>query len=408
MYQKFMQGDPVSFTKNSLKDNQLIAKLIQDTKCGNHTVNLTSPQYLICGTDVSTIKLSHEDDNISLELSLNVNKSSARKVEGVLSRLSYSSSTYKISKLVYILPNSGERHFVHNNLSWESNQGCSFRMFKDRVEVMLPRVISSDEPYCEELNNQIDEQIKILGSMLTFCRSTTVEWESKYSFNEDKQVAFEYIKSRSKEKFSNQINPMRRDEKTWKEFLLHCMTSNLTMKELIDSGVYQAIANLRMTPVIDEWSLIRLVAALEGLVSQNETIIPQKLWKTLRRDFVTKVKLTLSSNTQQINIDKIINNINNSDRIINQQSLKNRVKYLMEELQLTSYYKREEDSINKVINTRNKIVHNGWDRDLDEPIWDMIVTMRNANYLLVISKLNYQGSFWFCFENEKQTLEMNR
>ena len=28
---------------------------------------------------------------------------------------------------------------------------------------------------------------------------------------------------------------------------------------------------------------------------------------------------------------------------------------------------------------------------------------KNAN----ISKLNYQGSFWFCFENEKQTLEMN-
>ncbi|MFA0125182.1 HEPN domain-containing protein, partial [Vibrio sp. 10N.261.48.A2] len=101
-------------------------------------------------------------------------------------------------------------------------------------------------------------------------------------------------------------------------------------------------------------------------------------------------------------------NINNSDRIINQQSLKNRIKYLMEELQLTSYYKREENSINKVINTRNKIVHNGWDRDLDEPIWDMIVTMRNTNYLLVISKLNYQGSFWFCFKNEKQTLEMNR
>ncbi|MFA0119895.1 hypothetical protein AB4400_00500, partial [Vibrio sp. 10N.261.48.A2] len=148
--------------------------------------------------------------------------------------------------------------------------------------------------------------------MLTFCRSTTVEWESKYSFNEDTQVAFEYIKSRSKEKFSNQINPMRRDEKAWKEFLLHCMTSNLTMKELINSGIYQAIANLRMTPVIDEWSLIRLVAALEGLASQNETIIPQRLWKILRRDFVTKVKLTLGSSTQQINIDKLTSNINNS------------------------------------------------------------------------------------------------
>ncbi|MCS6258606.1 hypothetical protein G3479_04925 [Shewanella baltica] len=405
MFEEFIQGQPTVFTSNSLQNTQLIAQLIVDENSGNHSVSITSPSPLMCGSNICSIDLTFHDNDINLELSVNVNSSSIVEVKGLLSQMSYSTLNYRVNKFLYILPNSGDRNFVHNNLSWVSTLNCTFNMYKDSVEVLLPQTVCLNDSQYLELNNHVDEQIKILGTMLTFCRSTTVEWESRYSFYEDNKVAFEYIKSRSNEKFSNQINPLRRDEASWKEFILHCMTSNLTMKKLLDLGVYQAIGNLRMTPIIDEWSLIRLVAALEGLVLPQETVIPEAHWKRLRRDFVRQVEISLSLNTRQEIIDCIITNINNSDRTINQQSLKNRIKHSMEVLHLASYYEREEKSINKIINSRNRVVHTGWDRDLDEPIWDMIVAMRNANYLLVMSKLNYRGVFWFCFDEQKQTVE---
>lgn len=278
-------------------------------------------------------------------------------------------------------------------------------MHGEHVEVLLPQSASTTSLIYSELNEHIEEQIKILSTMLTFCRSTTVEWESKYSYHHNNQVAFELIKARSKEKFPNRMNPFRRDEASWTSFLLYCMKSELKMEYLIKSGIFQAIGNLRWTPVIDEWSLIRLVAALEGLVLPQETLIPEKCWKKLRRNFVTQVKDTLGQNTKPDIIDTLTTNINNSDRVINQQSLKIRLEHSMQELNLNSYYVQEKESINAIINSRNNVVHTGWDHQLNDPIWEMLVTMRNTNYLLIIKKLNYNGTFWFCLNETPQSVE---
>lgn len=404
MFEDFIQEHPIHFAWNSLQDSLVTAQLTQDRKSGKHEVAISSDNPLLFTSDLCSVELKNNDENTKFEVNVNVTKLSAFEIKGLLDRVSYRPNKYCVNRFVYIIPNSGDRHFVHNKLSWVSSLDCKFNMYKEKVEVLLPQTVSATSSMYVELSEHVEGQIKILGTMLTFCRSTTVEWESKYSYHDDNQVAFEYIKARSKESFPNQINPLRRDEASWTAFLLHCMTNELKMESLIESGVYQAIGNLRWTQVIDEWSLIRLVAALEGMVLSKDTLIPESRWKRLRRQFVKQVQVSLSRDTQQDTIDTLSMNINNSDRVINQQSLKSRLKHSMEELNLASYYAQEKDSINAIINSRNNIVHTGWDRHLSDPIWEMIVTMRNANYLLIMRKLNYSGEFWFCLDGTKQSV----
>ncbi|EJL6318518.1 hypothetical protein NMR47_003429 [Vibrio cholerae] len=406
IFDDFIAGSLVVMNCTTLaKNNNVKVQLDPESKNGHFHVTISSNDPIIYNRDTCTIKLESGGLSSQFSLYVSINNQSIFELTGTVSKISHKGKCYSVDQFIYVIPNSADKYFVHNQVSWVSSLGCTFKINSDLVAVYLPEQLSSNDDKFDVYSLHIDERIRFLTTILTFCRSTTVEWESKYSFLKERKVAFDYIKSRSEESFPNQINPLRRDSVSWESFILHCMENEISMDDLVANGVFQAIGNLRWNQTIDEWSLIRLVAALEGLVSSNETIIPESQWKKIRRSFVCRVKEAKSDyGLCDGSVDDIVKNLNNSDRIINQYSIKKRVESCFKQLGLGSYYNLKSVSINNAINSRNSIVHTGWDKDIDEPLWDMIVTLRNSIYLLVMRKLNYNGDFWFCNSDEKQTL----
>lgn len=99
-----------------------------------------------------------------------------------------------------------------------------------------------------------------------------------------------------------------------------------------------------------------------------------------------------------INNEQIFINIDNNEKIINSYPVKVQIDNKLEELNLKLPY-----DIKGLINTRNKIVHEGWyDGDFD--CISKIEEIRNVIFLLLFSYFEYKGDFYLFNNSNKDNL----
>jgi len=417
-YEKLIAGETVNFTlQHTTDDNQRIEVKINlnNINDGPFTVNLTVSKSSISLYKKAKIEIEESCDDGSINLSICLKKYCGLEISGTLEELRFNSTEGKIDTISYDLPNSQMFPLHRHTIKWSSilkskdySFAIIFNLTGSSVKAYFPRevdVLSSDYT---DIKNHVEDNIKVLASILSFCRSTPVEWEQKFETLQKEIINFHFIKAITSKNFPNLINPMRQDTSCWNNLITHVMNSNIKFAKLHSTGIYQAICNLKWTNIIDEWVLIRHVAALEGICRENQPPQPisDNLWKKVRQCVRAYLKFVLKEHdVDDCMIGQIADNFNSSSRVINGYPLKWHVRNILEKLNLTEYYNENKTDIDNAINTRNKIVHEGWNPKWEKDIWWQIVSARNLIYILVLRKLKYRGALWLCNETEKISIE---
>jgi hypothetical protein len=149
----------------------------------------------------------------------------------------------------------------------------SFQLGDQCVKVDLSNEIDLDS----FVHRKILDEIFVLIEMISFCKSSAVKLTTEQAMSEENIVYERYVKHRVQDSgFANVICPMRSSDDMWISFLQHVwQKEDVTYSWLIDSGLFQAIGNLYFDN-INEWVLIKLAAALEGLCEKHSMLKKQE------------------------------------------------------------------------------------------------------------------------------------
>jgi hypothetical protein len=240
------------------------------------------------------------------------------------------------------------------------------------------------------------------------CRSRLMEILTRSSLSsEGEEVCFNYISRDTEDYYRNlnAITPMRNLPDFWINFLQHVFwqKENVTYSWLIDSGLFQAIGNLEFDN-IDEWMLIKLAAALEGLCKiQEHNPISNDRYKSIIECLLTEIEcqqelLDISNEA----IKQIKKNIESNERTLNGYPTFWYVKKVLDDLKLKKFRKKYALHINQAFQMRNTIVHTGWAEKWEVELIEHINTLRNTIFLIVLARLEYPGKFFFSGHEHKE------
>lgn len=281
----------------------------------------------------------------------------------------------------------------------------SFRLGDQCVTVDLSREIDLDSSVYRE----ILDKILVLVEMISFCKSAKAELMTERALSGENINYSRYIKPQSQDiGFANLICPMRNDTDMWFDFL-HCVMQqeNVTYQWLIDSGLFQAIGNLYFYN-INEWMLIKLAAALEGLCKTPEVDLFEgkeelKKYKSARDKAIEAIKRQgEQKDISEYVIKQLIKNIHDNKRQLIGYPTKWYVEMTLCECNIKGYLDQHLRSITDAINMRNTIVHTGWAKEWKTGLMEHIKILRNTIFLIVLARLEYPGEFYFSGDEHKQ------
>ncbi len=285
----------------------------------------------------------------------------------------------------------------------------SFQLGDQRVKVDLSNEIDLDS----FVHRKILDEISVLIEMISFCKSSAVKLKTEQAMSEENIVYERYVKHRVQDSgFANVICPMRSSDDMWISFLQHVwQKEDVTYSWLIDSGLFQAIGNLYFDN-INEWVLIKLAAALEGLCKISEhspidndrykDIVECLLICSLDEIECQREFCDISNET----IKQIKKNIENNKRTLNGYPTHWYVVKTLDELKLKNFRKKHAWRIKKAFDMRNTIVHTGWAKKWEVELIEHIKTLRSTIFLIVLARLEYPGKFYLSGHEHKETTSL--
>ncbi len=408
--------DGTVFTDNEIFYVSIKLIKLQDDQ-GNYavTINTDSKEIFDCKSNLIKINCSNSDEELIIEVGItNRGFNDSFQIKGYLIGIVSKSLNADVTNLNYQIPNSSALPFIKFDFKWTNkiqlendNYDINCHILNDLIQVSLPNAITIQNKEYLALRNIIDKKIQYLTTLLSFCRSTTVEWESCIEKNNDEEVAFRFMKVNTAKIFPNKLNPFRQNPEFWTNFIEHSVKSDIELQRLIDNGVFQACGNLRWGCYLDEMTLIRHVAALEGICRlRNDkghlvSVVNEEKWKKFRQ--LRKAPLKKAMQEAGFNDDEIVQirkNIGDNSRILNSLPIKEQIEQFFTQNKLQKYYSINKKSINSAFNVRNKIVHEGWNPKWDKELSTYIFTTRNALFVTILSILDYKGKFYLCGEEE--------
>jgi len=333
------------------------------------------------------------------------------QIKGYLQNITSEHPNKTPDNLIYYIPNSSAPPFVNFDIKWgntiqlgNNHYEISYHLSNDYIQINVPEIQKTDYLL---LRSNLDKKIRYLTTLLSFCRSTTVEWESCTEKSNEEEVGYRFIKVNTEKSFPNILNPFRSRPELWIKFIEHCVKGDMELQSLIDTGIFQACGNLRWGCYLDEMTLIRHVAALEGLCrirgdkGKLATVVDDEKWKKFREYRKAPLKeAMLKADFTDDEIFVVQENIRLNSRILNGLPIKVQIGQAFKQNKLDKYYDLNKDSINDAFNVRNTIVHEGWNSHWKNTLFSHVFVIRNALFITIISMLDYDGELYFCDSDE--------
>ena len=160
---------------------------------------------------------------------------------------------------------------------------------------------------------------------------------------------------------------------------------------------------------IDEWTLIKHAAALEGLCKyQTIDVVNEKKYKKMKNAGLESLKSSgMEQNIEPSKIDQIVQNINDNKRSLNGYPIKWYIEHTFKDYGLNSYCDKHLSEIYEALKMRNTVVHTGWSDIWRKDLIDHIKILRNAIYIVILSRLRYNGEFYLFGQDEKTNLSQH-
>lgn len=383
------------------------------------SINITveaNGRFLFHYIDDLEFHLFDEEHEESLVVDCEAQQSDPFKLIGNINKIKYRNTKItEVNAFQYDLVGINKPLLISNNLKWNrvvcgdlKDYNISFLFINCQIRAILPEKINNQSNDFKKISALIDNEVLVVSNAYSFCQSSKIEYQIKQMLNDNEKVELVYFRSLVKGNFPNLINPFRSKPDLWNDFLNAAIRTNMDESFFMESGLFQAIWNLGWNGKINDWVLISHVAALEGLCSNsNKEILDNKIYKKIRRLMTKKIEEINSENNfcNKEKLDKIIDNINKNDRIINGFPLKERIKGKFEEINLVDFYEKNKEGIGKAIAMRNKIAHQGWSNDQNIDLFSHIKLLRKCIYLIVAVSFNYQGEIYFIGEDEPRNIK---
>lgn len=280
------------------------------------------------------------------------------------------------------------------------------------VKISLEREINTSSPYYMEIDEAIKDSVLVFSYILSFCRGiyVTILTKAALLIEGEEIICLDYISRdiKNDDKRFHMFTPMRDHVPFWISFIRHFIQyPEKDRNWFAKQGVWQAISNLCWSDDLDNWTFIKHVAALEGLckippVNLFEGNKELKKYRAIRDNALNAIKIQGEKEGVSGNvINQLIANIHDAKRQLIGYSTKWYIEKTLIECNLKGYYDKNSKKIADAINKRNEIVHTG-QAESEYNFFEYIKLIKNIIYLVVLSRLEYPGEFYFSDNEHKQ------
>ena len=253
-----------------------------------------------------------------------------------------------------------------------------------------------------------DQEALKVGVVMSMLSSKHTTWSECYQYLDETLVSYRYYVVRQSSQ-SNEIDLFAKMPKEWKQASLERLLFSDNSPCFYETGFYSLVENYAKGGSIDESYFFRHFAPLDYLV--NGLLPDTKLYPlqikgsgSSKRNLFSGLRKVIRTylNGQDV-LGKKISKSSDIDGFAAtftdnfSYNLKQKLNFLFSELGLADYFEKNESAIFRMVEVRNKLLHEGWLRkgwhDEDFSITEHSFRARELGQLLLAVTLGLEGDY---------------